>query len=315
MAPTQSTYLYALNYDATEQALCQLESMYLFHTAIRTKVHFSDKAVSPSDSAFIKSRLTLMATAADEIQLQAAIHALHLSAEGFKVVYTVMAGDETAYAHRLAIMRGIGMAITGVPNFKAPTILYGVCKHQGVWYFGEFVKNNVQWLAHGQKPFSFSNSLGLNLAKTLVNIAGQNNKATTILDACCGVGTILLEGCFAGYAITGCDINQKAAENARANLAHFNYSAQVHHANIARVTQRYDAVIIDLPYDLFTAATDVDMQGIITACAQLSGFILIVSVADITDMIRNAGLRVENRCVVAKKGKSSFARTVWVCVA
>lgn len=48
-------------------------------------------------------------------------------------------------------------------------------------------------------PIPFSNSLDIRLARTLINIAGENDISKTIIDPCCGMGTVVLEGLALGY--------------------------------------------------------------------------------------------------------------------
>ena len=47
---------------------------------------------------------------------------------------------------------------------------------------------------HDDKPNTFSNSLDIRLARTLVNLAAGDNDQVTIVDPCCGMGTVVLEG-------------------------------------------------------------------------------------------------------------------------
>jgi len=68
-----------------------------------------------------------------------------------------------------------------------------------------------------------------------------------------------------------------------------------------------------LPYNLFTSATDSDIEHIITATATLTDRLVIVSISDITDLINNIGFRIADYCSVSKRGKTNFARKIWVC--
>ncbi len=144
----------------------------------------------------------------------------------------VFEGDNTKYANRLDKLKDIGYRIEGIPDYYKPTIPYGLCYYEEIWCFGILVKNNLQWKKHKKKPKSYSNSISINIAKSLVNIATKSNKEKTMLDACCGAGTIMLEACFAGYNIEGCDINWKLCHSARANLAYFNYTGIVYRSDI-----------------------------------------------------------------------------------
>ena len=139
------------------------------------------------------------------------------------------------------------------------------------------------------------------------------NKEIKLLDACCGVGTIMLEACFLGYNIEGCDINWKICRNARLNLSHFDYNAKIYRSDIKDVDIHYDAAIVDLPYNLVSCATEGDVLHIIQSTSEITDRLVIVSILDITHLINTVGFRVSDFCNVSKKGKSNFTRKIWVC--
>jgi len=306
-------YIYSFNYDATESALCKLESKYLFDREEKDKLLFSDRVIDPSSSAFIKRRLEISSSSDDYLALIEAIKTEGISKEGFKVEYLVFDGDTTEYADRLSKLKDIGYSIDGYPDYYHPTITYGLGYYEGIWYFGTLMKNNFDWLQHKKKPHSYSISISINIAKALVNIAGSANKENKLLDACCGVGTIMLEACFAGMNIEGCDINWKVCKAARINLEHFNYSANVYRSDVKALSTHYDAAIIDLPYNLFSSASDSDISDIIGSTALLSDRLVIISTSDISAIINATGYTVIDYCSMSKKGKTTFARKIWVC--
>ncbi|MBE9468899.1 MAG: methyltransferase domain-containing protein, partial [Bacteroidetes bacterium] len=139
------------------------------------------------------------------------------------------------------------------------------------------------------------------------------NKEKKLLDACCGVGTIMLEACFAGNNIEGCDINLKMCKHARENLSHFNYTTNVYCSDIKDIRKRYDTAIIDLPYNLYSRATDSEILHIIESTAEITDRLVIVSTSDITNLIINTGFIISDYCTVSKRGKTNFARKIWVC--
>lgn len=153
----------------------------------------------------------------------------------------------------------------------------------------------------------------MDIAKTLVSIATQGDKMNTLLDACCGVGTTLLEACCAGFDIEGCDISPQASKYTKLNLTHYGYSANVYCLDIKEHHSTYDAAIIDLPYNLYSYSDDAITANIIVSTAKLSARIVIVSMEDIAPILTKAGLLVTDTCTVLKKGKSTFTRKVWVC--
>ena len=233
--------------------------------------------------------------------------------DGFKVEYLVLNGDITEYKERLNKLKDIGWSIEGIPNYYNPIKTYALCYYEDVWCFGILIKDRFAWHQHKQKPHSYSNSINISIAKALVNIAAKANKENKLLDACCGVGTIMLEACFSGNNIEGCDINEKICKNAKENLSHFNYIANVYNSDIKNISKKYEAAIIDLPYNLFSNATDNDILHIIESTAEITDRIVIVSTSDITNLIFNAGLRISDYCTVSKSGKRNFTRKIWVC--
>ncbi|MGQ7870428.1 TRM11 family SAM-dependent methyltransferase [Sunxiuqinia sp. sy24] len=308
-----NNYIYSFSYANYENELCKLESSYIFNKEEKNKLLFSDIKAEPSNSAFIKNRLDIISFSEDYSTLINKIKKESICIEGFKVEYLVLDGDTTEYAVRLKKVRDIGYSIEGDSDYYSPSITYALCNYEGIWYFGVLIKNNFAWHKHKQKPCSYSNSISTNIAKALVNIAAKGNKEEKLLDACCGVGTIMLEACFAGNNIEGCDINWKICKNARENLSHFNYTANVYRSDIKDINTRYDAAIIDLPYNLLSCATDNDILHIVESTAEITDRLVIVSTSDITTLISNAGLRIAGYCSVGKSGKRNFARKIWVC--
>lgn len=309
----KNNYIYSFSYDNTEGELCKLESRYIFNKEEKNKLLFSHIKAEPSSSAFIKKRLDISLFSKDYSTLINEIKKESICVEGFKVEYLVLDGDTTKYAERLDKLRDIGYSIEGNPEYYNPTITYALCHYDDIWYFGVLVKNNFAWHKHNQKPNSYSNSININIAKALVNIASKANKEKKLLDACCGVGTIMLEACFAGNNIEGCDINWKVCRQARENLSHFSYTTNVYRSDIKDINNRYDAAIIDLPYNLFSCADDNTILHIIESSVEITDRLVIVSISDISDLINQAGLRISDYCSVSKKGKANFARKIWIC--
>lgn len=306
-------HIYTFSYDNTESDLCKLESSYIFNKEEKNKLLFSDIKIAPSSSAFIKNRLDITSFSEDYATLIHKIKKESICIEGFKVEYLVFDGDTTEYAERLEKLRDIGYSIDGIPDYYSPIITYALCYYEGIWYFGVLIKDHFDWHKHKQKPCSYSNSISVHIAKSLVNIATKANKEKKLLDACCGVGTIMLEACFSGNNIEGCDINEKISKDAQENLSHFNYKATIYHSDIKDISKRYDAAIIDLPYNLLSCATDSDILHIIKSTGEITDRLVIVSIADISNLISQAGFSISDYCSVSKSGKRTFARKIWVC--
>ena len=306
-------HIYSFSYDNTEGELCKLESRHIFNKEEKNRQLFSDIKVEPSSSAYIKKRLDVISFSDDYATLITEVKKESICVEGFKVEYLVLDCDTTAYADRLKKLKDIGFSIEGDPDYYNPTITYGLCSYEDIWYFGILIKDNFEWHKHNKKPCSFSNSISVSIAKALVSIATKADKEKKLIDACCGVGTIMLEACFVGNEIDGCDINWKASRDARINLSHFNYTSTVYRSDIKDISLRYDAAILDLPYNLYSRSSDDEVLHIIQSSAELSDRLIIVSTSDITDFIIGTGYRIADHCSVSKRGKANFARKIWVC--
>jgi tRNA (guanine10-N2)-dimethyltransferase len=311
--PLLNSYLYSFKYDYHHDELCKLESRQIFDKEESDNLLFSSLKVDPSISPFIKNRLKIISCSESYSELLIDIEEEKIHRNGFMVEYLILNGDSAQRPERREILKDIGYRIEGIPDFDSPSIIYAICRYDKVWYFGVLEKENTDWLQHNNKPCSFSNSICMKIAKTLVSIASNGKKNNKLLDACCGVGTILLEGCVAGFDIEGCDINAKTCKHATKNLTHYNYTSTVYCSDIKDFTKKYDAAIIDLPYNLYSYSNDLITSNIIESTVKLANRIVIVSIADIEDVIRKSGLKINDFCTVQKRGKSKFTRKVWVC--
>lgn len=306
-------YIYSFNYDLHHNELCKLESRQLIEEEEKDKLLFSNIKIDPSTSSFMKNRFEIILSSENYSELVNKISEENIHVEEFKVEYLILHGDDTGYKCRLQKLRDIGYSIEGESNYHNPTITYSICKYKSVWYFGILIKKKSDWQKHKKKPYSFSNSLSIDLAKTLVNVASKGDKTNQLLDACCGVGTVMLEASYAGFNIEGCDINWKACKHTRLNLAHYNYTSQVYRSDIKDLDKSYNAAIIDLPYNLYAYSDDLIISNIIESVAKLTTRLVIVSISDITHLIDKIGFSISDYCNVGKSGKTNFARRVWVC--
>lgn len=315
MIPTtpNHNFLYSYKYDYQYAELCKLESRQIFDQEVSNKILFSNIKVDPSISPFIKHRLEILTSSDDYFELLKNIKKIDIHIEGFKAEYLILDNDSTGFTERGNKLKDIGYCIEGEPDFVSPSVTYSICHYMNVWYFGVLIKQNKAWHKHKQKPCSFSNSICMEIAKTLVSIASKGNKSIQLLDACCGVGTILLEACVSEFNIEGCDINSNACKHTKLNLEHYDYTANVYCSDIKDLNKNYDAAIIALPYNLYSHSTDANTSSIIESTTKLSARIVLVSISDIEILIKKAGLKIIDYCTVEKRGRLIFTRNIWVC--
>lgn len=305
-------YIYNVNYQITDEDLCALEMRSLFGFTPSDKVFESDRKVNPSISPFIKNRLQIIYSTSTYDELLELLKVNTIVEDDFKVKYVQFISEDPYAEDKRRICREVALTFDGAHSYEEPSRYYGVSFYQGLWYFGILDKNSLTWKKHNKKPYSYSSSLGINLAKSIVNIASCGDKSTSIIDPCCGAGTVLLEGLYAGYNIRGGEINYKVAENARINLIHFDYLPKVTTGDIQDIKDYYDVSIVDLPYGISVTASDETRLMIIRNARRISNKIVLVSSTDMTDILNEEKLKILDSCKVYKNENRSFARFVWI---
>jgi hypothetical protein len=84
---TKGNYLYVINYQNNEEALCSLEMQSLFKVTIKDKWFFSDVDIHPSRSVFLKYRISILSIADTINGIEEYIEKKPLSCGSFKFLY------------------------------------------------------------------------------------------------------------------------------------------------------------------------------------------------------------------------------------
>jgi tRNA G10 N-methylase Trm11 len=140
-----------------------------------------------------------------------------------------------------------------------------------------------------------------------VNIAVPDPAGISIIDPCCGIGTVLVEALSMGIAINGADRNPLAVKGSRENIVHFNYHGEVVVQDIAKQEGHYDVAIVDMPYNLYSNATAEEQYTIIKHARRIADRVVILTIKDMDDMILRAGFTIIDRCVANKGLKALFS--------
>lgn len=309
----EKQYIYNVNYQGTDKDICSLEVKSLFDLDLDDKVFITDKKIDPSISPYLKNRLDVMYKTETFDEIIKNIEVNLIDADEFKVKYLELTMDDPHFKNRRELCKEIGLRVTGYPSYKTPKITFAISFYDGFWYLGVLNPNNNKWKMHNDRPYSYSSSLNINIAKVLVNIAGNGDFTKKIIDPCCGVGTVMFEGFFAGYNICGRELNEKVSENARINLRHFNYPANVVTGDIKDIREFYDASIVDLPYGISVETTKEYQMMIIRNAKRISKKLVLVSSKDIASDLAKEDFIVTKMCKVTKNKNRAFARYIWIC--
>lgn len=294
-------YMYIVNYPVFEEELCLLEMKSIFGKIPDKKTLFSNIEFNPSNSPFIKTRLDIIYEKDTIEELLVEINKDTTIYDNFKLEYIRLNNNNNIpYNERLDLIKKLSMNIIGIHNFKNPKFNFGVTKIDDKWLFGIDNKNNYKWHTHDNKPCSYSNSLGVKVAKAVVNIANNGLKENTIVDPCCGVGTTLIEALDAGYQIEGYEINKYIAKNANINLEFYGFNPIVINDDMHNIKKEYDSSIIDIPYGIFSHTSKDEQQNIINTARKISKKMVIIAFENHDSMLIKAGFKIIDRCIVTK---------------
>ena len=306
------SFLYFINYHDNERELCKMEMRCLFNREINEKYFFSDIDINASKSPFIKSKIKIIYSDEFLDRMVRKIKEDNLSYDDFKVSYVKSEKGDVQYEDRLEATRKIGFVVNGYPDMHKPRNPLAVTKINGLWIFGEYERNDFKWQKHNDKPYSYSNALGLRMARALVNIAMKDNEEGTLIDPCCGVGTVVIEALDLGIKVKGCEISKQIAYNARENVEFLGYLRDtIVCYDMHKIKDKYDSAIIDIPYGLFSPVTLEEQKAIIHTARNICEKMVIVTFEDMEKFIVEAGFSVIDKCVVPK---GNFKRHILVCV-
>jgi tRNA G10 N-methylase Trm11 len=290
--------------------LCRLEMKYLFNHTSGEKFLFSDRLISPSRSPFIKERLTVVYEGDSLDSLERQVLGNHFAAEDFRVNFLQSEGMTEEYQERLRSTRVLGEAIDGDADMHHPKVQFGVTSVHGRWYFGEYERNSFAWHHHDSKPHTYSCSLNFRMARALVNIGVGPDTGRTLIDPCCGVGTVVIEALSMGIDARGCEINPPIAISAKKNLAYFSLPDVITEGDMHGIQDHFDVAIVDIPYGLYQVTTAAEQSEIIRTARRIAGRLVLVTFENMDVMIREAGFIILDKIKVVS-GK--MVRYVQVC--
>ncbi|MGD6943527.1 TRM11 family SAM-dependent methyltransferase [Cytobacillus gottheilii] len=313
----QSTeFLYAYTHGREEKSLCALEQRAIFGEESDHLI-ISTKNIDPNRSPFIRSKLSILFSGQSVQEISEQVPQLELGGQTFKVIFMKINDlsdeDKIEYAERQQIEREIGWNVNADAKMKNPDILFGIVPFKGLWYFGIYQENENVWLHHVKKPQEYSTAISARLARAVVNIAVPDPAGVSVIDPCCGIGTVLVEALSMGIPIVGSDRNPLAVKGSRENIAHFHFDGTVKIKDIADEEGHYDVAIIDMPYNLYCRATEEELFTIIKNARRIADRVVILTIEDMDEMISKAGFTIVDRCVANKGIKALFSRQVVVC--
>ncbi len=209
-------------------------------------------------------------------------------ATDFHIKSVALSGEGQASSRRLTV--AIADAIEGRPNLDHPRQRFLLLAGPRTFWFGEITMEATRrYREHDAKPCHATGTLDARLARGLVNLVAPT--AGSLLNPCCGTGSILLEACALGLEAHGADWSPRMTGMANQNLAHFNYSAPVEQIDARLWTRKADALIADLPYGRGHPFDEAAIFELLHNAASLAPVAVFVAGKDISAALRRAGYR------------------------
>lgn len=304
------SYLYVINYQDDEEDLCTLEMKCLFQITIDKKWFYSDIDIFPSRSVFIKYRISIISTADSIDEIENHITSSIFPIMDFKFLYVNVDKNEIEYSNWKIIVNRICSLLNINENYDNPKSFLSITCINSKWIFGTCVKNDNSWRYHEYKPNTNSHSLGIRTARAIVNIAIQNELNLSIVDPCCGIGTIVIEAASMLLNIKGYEINRKVAAHAKENLSFFGINNVIECNDMHTILKHFDVSIVDMPYGLFTSISLNDQIKIIKSARRISNKSVIITFENMEKQITDNGFNITDKCCVSK---GRFTRYINLC--
>lgn len=236
-------------------------------------------------AAYLRYGVRVAAEAPDLDALCRELRSRSFRADRFRIEFRRLDPDDPLKG--MDAIAAAANAIDGRPNLSNPSERYLLAAMGGSILFGRIeAEPNRSYEAHQQKPWSMSSSLPPRLARAMANLAPD---ARTLIDPCCGSGSILLEAAALGMRAVGSDRNPKMVGMTLENARHFGYQIEAFQADARTLERRADVVATDLPYGKNLQADAANLQAIAANAARLAPFAVIAAGADIRPWMRAAG--------------------------
>lgn len=251
-------------------------------------------------AAFVQQGVRTLASAPSFDGLVAEVGRSSFEADRFRIDVHDPSGRSDRRSTELAI--ALADVIGFGPDLRDPLHRFVVIPRDGVWMFGEVVtRTDAGHVRHDAKPWTTSSSLDSRFSRGLVNLVPG---ARSLLDPCCGAGSIVLEAASLGLDVRAVDWKPAMVGMTTQNLEHYGYSADVVRADSRTHSfGSVDAIVTDLPYGHAIEADEPTIRAILTNCARSSPLGVFVAPADFSLWLAAAGyVDIDVHTVLKRRG-------------
>jgi tRNA G10 N-methylase Trm11 len=192
-------------------------------------------------------------------------------------------------------------AIPGRPNLDHPRVRLAVVAQAGAWRLGRVVSAASGDWREWTPPVDFSAALPPQIARALVNLVAA--PGDTLLDPCCGVGTVVAQAAQRGMRAVGVEISKKLAGRAAECVYRVHPPAPLPEreggggtlivaGDGREIGGRFDAAVVDLPYGRSSLVTPGLYRDVLTNLSGLVPRAAIVAARPLGEALTAAGFRL-----------------------
>lgn len=251
-------------------------------------------------AAYVQSGVRVIASAASFGELIGAVGSSSFPADRFRIDVHDPSGRTEHSGTDIAV--ALADVIPFGPDLGDPLHRFLVVPRADGWLFGEVEsRTDAGHVRHEAKPWTTSSSLDGRFSRALVNLVPE---AASLLDPCCGAGSIVLEAAALGLDVRAVDWKPAMVGMTNQNLAHFGYSADVERADSrTHAFAPVDAVVTDLPYGHAIEADESTIRSILATSARAAPLGVFVAPADFSLWLEAAGyVDIEVHTVLKRRG-------------
>ncbi len=239
-------------------------------------------------AAYVRMGLRCLAQAPTFAELLAGLREMAFDLDDFRVDALSLSARFPMPRQEAAVIAAD--AIRCRANVSAPRHhLLLVAQRHTCWIGEILVEATQSYLPHTTKPCHVSSALEARVARALVNLVVP--PARTLIDPCCGSGSLLLEAAALGLTAYGADSNPRMVRMAQRNLLHFGYAPHVELADAREWQRTADALVTDLPYGRQLASAEASIPAILAHAASLAPWAVFVAGEEISALLAMAGYR------------------------
>ncbi len=248
-------------------------------------------------AAYLRYCVHVEAQGANLEELVADCRAAGMAYEGFRLEVLQPPPKPDASASEVTL--AVANAITGRPRLVDPRVTLAVVITASGWYCGRLVSlGRNRWRQGMHRPHHFSSALPQRMSRALANIAAAPGE--TLLDPCCGIGTVLMEALDAGIVAFGVDQNGPMLKLVAENLAYLSLPRRLVRADARQLTGHFDGLVLDLPYGRNMIGNLAVWRELIAPLRSLATRSVIVAPQPLEDLLEESGLRLVKAARVPK---------------